>query len=86
MTVQDLKTILINHLNLVDRKKGWVNREILDHLLKGDGTDSISGAEITAFQVNGTTILLSDAGFSLPKNIVFMDLKSGFSCIETEER
>ena len=75
MTLQDLKTILVNHLDCGNSRQSD-NEEIVDLVVKGKATEEIEPAEVFAFQVNGTTIFLSDAGLAKPKRVIFVDLKN----------
>lgn len=86
MTIEDLKTILVNHLDLGSRKQGSANREIVEQIIPGGNPEEVKGAEISAFQVDGTAVLISDANFRLPHRIVFVDLKSRASFVEELER
>ena len=85
MTTSDLKTILVNHLEGPSENRTSVNREIIDQIIGGKEPAEIPLNEAMVFQVNGTIVFLSEAGFSLPRRIVFLDLKSRKSFLQEIE-
>ena len=76
MTVQDLKTILINHLDSPSGRSRRVNQEVLDLVIPEDDQKKLAYSEAAVFQIEGTTVILSDAGLVKPERIVFLDLQS----------
>ncbi|MBI4387745.1 MAG: hypothetical protein HY582_01715 [Candidatus Omnitrophica bacterium] len=86
MTLQDLKTILIDHLGAWSKKPVLVNQEIVDHIIRGRAKTEVLGSEAMVFQVNGTTVFLSDSGLKLPEQIIFVDLKSRESFLQELEQ
>ena len=82
MTIEDLKTILVNHLGSESRKPLAVNREIVDQVITDQNTKEVPCSDVYAFQTDGTTVILSDAGLTLPRHVVFLDLKSNASFLQ----
>ncbi len=76
MTINDIKTILVNYLNLGGRFNSAVNQEIVDQIIRERERGELTCAEIVAYQIDGTTVFLSDEGLQMPKRVVFVDVKS----------
>lgn len=82
MTINDLKTILVNYLDAHGQKAKAVSQEIVNQIIGGSDKLSIEGCEVMAFQVNGTTVFVSEAGLAQPSQVVFVDLKSRNSFLQ----
>lgn len=85
MTINDMKTILINHLNGTGHKARAVTREVVNQIIRGEGEELITCSEVLACQIGGTTVFVSDAGLLSPDRVVFVDLKSRKSFLQDIE-
>lgn len=85
MTINDLKTILVNYLDARGRKAKAVSQEIVDKIIGGGDKLPIEGCEVMAFQINGTTVFVSESGLMQPRQVVFVDLKSRNSFLQELE-
>jgi len=85
MTINDLKTILVNYLDTNGRKTKAVSQEIVEKIIGGGDKLPIEGCEVMAFQINGTTVFVSEAGLTQPEQVVFVDLKSRNSFLQELE-
>ena len=76
MTIDDVKTILINNLSVKGKNSIHANREIVNQMITENPKQEVDIAEAQVFQMGDTVVFLSDSGISIPKRVVFVDLKS----------
>lgn len=76
MTIQDIKTILVNHLNYAGKNSVRANQELVDQIIRENLDREVELSEVRAIKINGTLVFLSESGFSIPNRVVFLDLKS----------
>ena len=85
MTMKDLKSFLVHNLNLGRSHSVAVNREILENVIPAFSADQLVAKEVMAYQIDGTTIFVSDNGLTKPRQIIFVDLTNGTSFLQEIE-
>lgn len=86
ISIEKLKQLLIASLNR-KRTRQWiaVNQEIVGQLIQGTYGTEVAENQVSAYQLNGTLIFLSESGLPMPKRIAFVDVRSGTSFLQEVE-
>ena len=82
MRVKDLKSLLAKRLDENIPNAGSVFGEILGQVFHKADKDKIIGKDLTAYEVNGTTVFVSLSGLKKPDQIIFLDLNTGSSFMQ----
>ena len=85
MKIRYLKQLLIHSVDKERHHSAATNEEVLDRVIHGSEDHDVPGKEVTAYQVNGTIVFVSDVGLYQPQRVVFVDLKSGKSFLQQLE-
>ena len=84
MRIKDLKKLLTYCLSKGDARAMAAYRETIDQIMTEDH-EEVRGTEVSAYPVNGTTVFVSDTGLRKPSQVIFIDLRSRKSFLQSLE-
>ena len=85
MKLEYLKWLLVTNLSKGSLKSLDVSQELVEQVFAGKDSEELTPIEVTAYQVNGTTVFLSNDCIREPNNVIFVDLKTGRSFLKQLE-